>query len=327
MLSRHFLRTKVLQTVNANQFGDKEPSVSIELFEFNIQRLNDLGIVQVSMLLEALSVVEKMIAEGSKIYLSTNDDLEDNKFLVDNEFVRRLRDNFDLTKQIERCKMNWDVSEDLFRKAFLSFRKIEAYRSMLAEEQDYAHTQAEVLQLFRYLVNDEGLRAAIVERSLLWDDDYDQVAQYNFMMMKTLNEDTFTEASPWPLMYDRRVEKDEADMQFARNLLKTVLAGREECERLIKAHLQGWDFERVAPMDILLIHMAIAEFTTCPSIPERVTVDECIELSKEFSTDRSKLFINGILDRIIIDLRSAGRINKSGRGLLDMSMLDEEEDK
>ena len=68
-------------------------------------------------------------------------------------------------------------------------------------------------------------------------------------------------------------------------------------------------------MDIILINMAVTEFTCCPSIPERVTVDEYIELSKEFSTEKSKLFINGILDRLIVDLRDSGKIEKTGRGL------------
>ena len=82
---------------------------------------------------------------------------------------------------------------------------------------------------------------------------------------------------------------------------------------------------RILLWALLLLNMAVAELTEFPSIPERVTVDEYIELSKEFSTDRSRLFINGILDKFIIELRSAGRINKSGRGLMDPTMTDTEE--
>ena len=139
------------------------------------------------------------------------------------------------------------------------------------------------------------------------------------MMLKTLDEQTFDEAMQWPLMYDKRVEKDEADMEFARQLLRETLLHREEADEMIKARLQGWEFERVALMDVLLINMGIAEFVTFPSIPERVTVDEYIELSKEFSSERSKLFINGILDKLVLELRSQGKIKKSGRGLLNES--------
>ena len=173
--------------------------------------------------------------------------------------------------------------------------------------------------LFRFLMNREAVVTAMGERSLLWEDDFEQIAQYNFMMLKTLDEQTFDEAMQWPVMYDKRVEKDEADMEFARLLLRETMLHRSEGDEMIKARLQGWEFERVALMDVLLINMAIAELTACPSIPEKVTVDEYIELSKEFSSERSKLFINGILDKLVLELRSQGRIKKSGRGLLNES--------
>ena len=212
-----------------------------------------------------------------------------------------------------------ETHEDLIREAFVDFRKTPEYRSYAdAAETSFEKDRDFAITLFRYLMNREALRAVVVERSLLWEDDFDQIAQYNFMMLKTLGEDNLDEATMWPVMYDKRVEKDEADMDFARQLLRDTMATREEAEELIKSHLQGWEFDRVSKMDILLINMAVAEFTGCPSIPEKVTVDEYIELSKEFSSERSKLFINGILDKLVAELRSKGRINKSGRGLLEI---------
>ena len=174
------------------------------------------------------------------------------------------------------------------------------------------------INMFRYLMNREALVAVISERSLLWEDDFEQIAQYNFMMLKTLEEQSFDEAMLWPIMYDRRQEKDEEDMQFARQLLRESLALREESNEMVRQRLQGWEFERVALMDILLVNMAVAELVSCPTIPEKVTIDEYIELSKEFSSERSRLFINGILDRLVLELRSQGRINKTGRGLLEI---------
>ena len=174
-------------------------------------------------------------------------------------------------------------------------------------------------------MNHEMLRELICPQSLMWEDDFDQIAQYNFMMMKTLDE-TIDEATVIPLMHDERFEKDVEAFDFARRLLLVTLRHGKEVEDMIRSHLKGWEFERVAGMDVLLLNMAVAELTEFPSIPERVTVDEYIELSKEFSTERSKLFINGILDKFIIELRSAGRINKSGRGLYDPSFNPQEED-
>ena len=120
-------------------------------------------------------------------------------------------------------------------------------------------------------------------------------------------------------------EKDSNDFNFARQLIIDTFRNLDDNEQLIRKHLQNWDLERVAQMDILLINMAVTEFTCCPSIPERVTVDEYIELSKEFSTEKSKLFINGILDKMLIELRVAGKIQKDERGMYDPT-LEENDD-
>ena len=229
-----------------------------------------------------------------------------------------MEDNFELKKHREAWSGCWETHSGLVREAFVDFRKMAEYKRYVSlDTVDYEKDKEFAILLFRYLMNREALIAVVSERSLLWEDDFDQVAQYNFMMLKTLTEENFDEAMTWPVMYDKRVEKDEADMDFARQLLRDTMACREESEELIKSHLQGWEFDRVSKMDILLINMAVAEFTGCPSIPEKVTVDEYIELSKEFSSERSKLFINGILDKLVIELRSKGRIKKSGRGLME----------
>ena len=128
-------------------------------------------------------------------------------------------------------------------------------------------------------------------------------------------DESFDQASLLPLVCDPRDEADAEAYDFARLLLINTIRHRDEVEELIRKNLQGWEFDRVPGMDILLINMAVAEFTECPSIPERVTVDEYIELSKEFSSERSRLFINGILGKFIIILRSEGRIRKTGRGI------------
>ena len=319
MLSRHFLRSKVLQAIYAGRYEEKNTAEVAKLFEYHIQKLNELGVLQVALLPRFVEVAGEVMEEGKKKFRPTEEDRNPSLRMLDNQFIRRMADNFELKKAMESWCGCWETHEDLIREAFLEFRKTKEYREYVSEGDKetgdketsrFEEDKAFAILLFRYLMNRESLRVVVGERSLLWEDDFDQIAQYNFMMMKTLEEATFDEAAVWPVMYDKREEKDEADMEFARDLLKNTMDTREESEELVKSHLQGWEFERVSRMDVLLINMAVAELTGCPTIPEKVTVDEYIELSKEFSSERSRLFINGILDKLIAELRSKGRINK-----------------
>ena len=319
MLSRHFLRSKVLQAIYAGRYEEKNTAEVAKLFEYHIQKLNELGVLQVALLPRFVEVAGEVMEEGKKKFRPTEEDRNPSLRMLDNQFIRRMADNFELKKAMESWCGCWETHEDLIREAFLEFRKTKEYREYVnegdketgdKETSRFEEDKAFAILLFRYLMNRESLRVVVGERSLLWEDDFDQIAQYNFMMMKTLEESSFDEAAVWPVMYDKREEKDEADMEFARDLLKNTMDTREESEELVKSHLQGWEFERVSRMDVLLINMAVAELTGCPTIPEKVTVDEYIELSKEFSSERSRLFINGILDKLIAELRSKGRINK-----------------
>jgi N utilization substance protein B len=318
MLSRHFLRSKVLQAIYAGRYEGDDTIMVLKAFEYHIAKLNELGVLQVALLPKFVEVGVSMLEEGKKKFRPTEEDRNPSMKMGDNEFVRRMTDNFELKRHIEQWGGCWETHEDLIKEAFMDFRKSDEYRSYVSdEEHSFVKDKEFAIVLFRYLMNREALRAVVGERSLLWEDDFDQIAQYNFIMLKTLTEENMDEAMMWPVMYDKRQEKDEADMDFARQLLRNTIATREESEELTKDHLQGWEFERVSKMDILLINMAVAEFTGCPSIPEKVTVDEYIELSKEFSSERSRLFINGILDKLVAELRSRGRIVKSGRGLME----------
>lgn len=325
MLSRHYLRSKVLQAVYAAKSDNLELNVVEKNFKHNISRLNDLGTLQLAALVHFAEVANTMMDEGMQKFLPTEEDRNPNRRLPENVFIQRLAENFDLRHHSEESKINWNGVEydEAFRKAYVEFVKFPEYKAYLATEPSFVEDQKFALNIFKFLMNFEPLCDIIYPKSLLWEEDFDQIAQYNFMMMKTLKE-TMDESTEIPLMYDRRNEKDLEAYQFANKLLLYTMRRSDEVEEMIRKHLKGWEYERVAGMDVLLLNMAVAELTEFPSIPERVTVDEYIELSKEFSTDRSKLFINGILDKFIIELRSAGRIQKSGRGLLDPSFLEEE---
>ena len=303
----------------ANEIDKTDTVSTLKNFEYHINRLNELGILQVALLPKTLQVGEKVLEEGKHKFRPTEEEKFPNTAFLHNEYLRRLTDNYDLRQYTNQWAGCWDIYDDLVRESFMEFRKTSFYSDYIAlPSTDFAKDKELSIILFRFLMNREALVAVIGERSLLWEDDFEQIAQYNFMMLKSLDESTMNEAMTWPIMYDKRQEKDTADMDFARTLLRSTLENRTFADEMIKSRLQGWEFERVALMDILLINMAISELISCPTIPEKVTIDEYIELSKEFSSERSRLFVNGILDKLVMELRKQGKINKTGRGLAVM---------
>lgn len=317
MLSRHFLRSKVLQVLYASTTDGADVATADKRFKYHINRLNNLGTLQLAMLTQLMEVANKMFDEGTRKFRPTTEDLNPNRRFGENMFIARLADNLDFRRHCDDIHEHWEDEEDNFRRIFTAFRATDTYKAYLESPVTFEEDQAFALQAFKYVINDEQLREVVFNQSLLWEDDFDQIAQYNFMMLKALDS-TFDEATPVPLMHDVRNEMDIEAFKFANNLLINSIKQREETKQLIIDHLSvGWEFDRVAFMDVMLIDMAVAELTECPSIPERVTIDEYIELAKEYSTSKSKLFINGILDKITIVLRSQGRIQKSGRGLID----------
>jgi N utilization substance protein B len=106
-------------------------------------------------------------------------------------------------------------------------------------------------------------------------------------------------------------------MEFVQKLVASAIAHQDELDQLIKSRTQNWDFERIAIIDRLLLRMAICEFLFFDDIPPKVSINEMIEISKRYSTEKSSKFINGILDSVFDDLKSSGRINKSGRGTIE----------
>lgn len=336
MLSRHFLRAKALQSLYAAYTANRNyayapqelfPGVDFEhdqhptepgaTFEYNVQRLNDLGILQLSTLPQLVLTAERIQESAMQKFNPTDEEKNPNRKFVNNEFIARLERCREFRAQCERLHIDWSGNGDVFRKVYNTLKGSQQYADYLSDAgQSFEADQAFALIAFKALMNEDTLRDLIYERDLLWEDDYDQVAQYDFMLIKELTPE-MDEATPCPLVYDRRKEKDAADYDFAHTLTTETYKHFDEVEPLIRKHLQNWEFERVALIDVLMINMAVTEFCYCPTIPERVTVDEYIELAKEFSTTKSKLFINGILDKILIELRVAGKVEKSGRGLME----------
>ena len=316
MLSRHFLRAKVLQTLYSCNASDNIDIAVVEKnFMHNIESFNRMGVNLMYSLVHLRNFAANFIEEGKQKFIPKEEDKYPNLRFVDNAFIAQFMNNVDFQRHCTNMNVNFADYDTVFRKLYGTIRESGRYKEyMTAPETDYENDKKFAIDVFKVVANDKNLIDIFNDQSIFWESDYMQTAQHVLSIFKK-TEAEWGPDDALPMIYDCTSQKELDDVEFARELLNRTLLTWNEHVEIITKNLNGWEYERVPVIDIILIKMALTEFIYCPSIPEPVTIDEYIELSKEFSTDRSKLFINGILDRIQIELRAKGWIQKSGRGL------------
>lgn len=313
MISRRIIRIKVLQILYAF-FTTPDTSINNtekELF-FSLQKTYDLYHYLLGLIIEIEKFAEERIEMGKKKHRPTSADLYPNTRFVNNQLIAQLKNNISLTKYLESSKLTWAGEEDLIRKLYLSLVELDFYKEyMEAAQNSYADDRKLVEDIFKYLILDsEDIESLLEEQSIYWNDDLDFVVSMILKTFKKFKEFSDERQALLPMF------KDDEDRQFAKDLYRKVVLNHTENEVLIKQHTVNWDIERIAFIDSLILELALSEFLYFPSIPTKVTMNEYIELSKYYSTEKSRNFINGILDKALKDLKKADKIRKAGRGLI-----------
>jgi len=313
MVNRHFLRQKVLQSLYAYYKGGADDKELQEKFMYeNISKLYELQIYLLSAVLNIRKLEEERIQEATHKFYPTEEEKNPNLRFVNNEFFQKIASNEELKSAIARLKIDFSLSQEVFYAIMNRFRQSESYTTYMNKpEVAYEDERKIVIQLFKnYIIKNENLYDLITEKGFTWNCDYDYVCQTTLQFLKTWNEDESNQ-KPLPFPFDKsEKDADENDEDFVHNLFNNTINHFDEYDKYIDKRSENWDKDRIAYMDILIIKMAISEFSYCPTIPLRVTLDEYIELAKEFSTEKSRLFVNGVLDRIITDLRNDNKIHK-----------------
>ena len=310
MLSRHFYRAKAMQAVYAfRTSGNASTSALDKSFAYHINHLNDLATFQLDALLRFVSLTTTMQLEEGRKYRPTPEERNPSPNLSRNAFVARLEANFELSSRRKNMVPVPGV-DTILRKASRGYRQTNIYKSYAAlANPTFADDKEQMLNLYKYLMNNEALSYLFASRSLLWEGDFDQVAQLGYALLRSVEEDT-PEDYPMPPVYDQRVAKEQDDYLFGRQLMLETVHQFDTHRELIERHLHRWEYERISLLDLIIINMAIVELVTFPTIPALVTIDEYVELTKEYSSDKSRLFVNGIIDHIVVDLRNQHIINE-----------------
>ena len=313
MISRRIIRTKVLQVLYA-YYSSEEKSINNtekELF-FCIQKAYDLYHYLFALVIEIADYAENRIEIKKNKHQPSYDDLHPNIKFINNPVIAQLRNNKQLNTYLDQKKLSWKNDQELIKELYLLMTESEMYEEYMNDNNhSYFNDRKFIERLFnKVILVSEDLYSELEEKSIYWNDDVDFVISMITKTLKRFNEFSEADMRLMPMF------KDQEDRDFTKDLLRKAIINHDELRELIKEHSKNWDVERIAFMDILIMQLAIAEFLYFPTIPTKVSLNEYIELSKFYSTEKSRNFINGILDKTLKDLKQSEKINKAGRGLI-----------
>jgi N utilization substance protein B len=267
-------------------------------------------------MLSALVEIRKkeidFLEKSSKKHLATPEERNPNRKFVDNAILKTLDENRGLEAAIEKRKINnWTRNDDYIHLILADVKNSVLYKEyMAARKSTFEDDRQFAIDMFMELIapNDK-LYDYLEDHKLTWIDDIPLV---NTQIVKQLR----AVKSPADAFTVQPLFKDEEDRDFARDLLRRTVLNEPELAKEYTDKTPNWDTDRIAEIDTIILKMAICEFTRFPSIPVKVTINEYLELAKEYSTPKSSIFINGILDSLVKEFQQHNKLNKSGRGLL-----------
>ncbi|ANI88818.1 transcription antitermination factor NusB [Arachidicoccus ginsenosidimutans] len=303
MISRRNIRIKVMQLLYALESLGSENAQPAQL-EKQLRKQIDQTRTLIAYLL--LNIVE--IARYAETYarqrasknIKTEEDLNVNIKIAGNEVMWKIWENAGFRTIVEQDKIALMPDADFIKKAFLQLSESDVYKQYIAEQSRNKKSETEILQYIftDILLADESFIYQTEELFQNWDDDCEIAEQ---MILQYLQK---------PQSLDLRESVSPDKWTFAKNLLVTVLEKENVLMDLIKPKLKNWDPERIAVVDMLLLKMGVSELLFFETIPTKVTINEYIDVAKDYSTKQSGQFVNGILDSIHKDLISQNRINK-----------------
>jgi len=314
MLSRRHIRVKVMQVLYAFRGGESDDfSKDQKFLMYSIDNMYNLYLMLMSLFIEIHKKAESHLEKSQKKHLATKEEKDPNRKFINNELIQLIRNNEALHAEFETYKVkNWELDSEYVEVLFKAIRSSDLYLEyMQTKTSDFKKDKDFVISIFKDIIapNDK-LYDYIEDKNLTWLDDLPTV---NTFILKTFKKakDSNSSAHFTPKLY-----KDNEDKTYAINLFKKTLLNQASFGTEIAEKTKNWDSERIATIDYVLLKMAICELQNFPSIPTKVTINEYLEISKEYSTPKSSIFINGILDKLVKEYEEKGKLNKMGRGLM-----------
>ncbi|BDB52938.1 transcription antitermination factor NusB [Flavobacterium ammonificans] len=303
-----------MQTIYAmHQNGSDNLEGQEKFLFYSIDSIQDLYLVMVSSLIELAKKEKVFLHLSSQKHLATSEERNPNTKFINNSIFKLLEDNNSLSIALENRKINnWNIHDDYIQLLLTSLKESKLYDKYMSNPTvSFEEDKQFVIDLFtEIIVPNEKLYEYLEDDKLTWIDDIPVVNTNIVKQLKSLKsaeDDSFRV----PKLF-----KDADDKDFAKDLFRKTVLNEKELAKEFDSKTPNWDMDRIAEMDTIILKMAICELLKFPSIPVKVTLNEYLELAKEYSTPKSSIFINGILDNLVKEFQTNKKMIKAGRGLM-----------
>ncbi|KZS38509.1 transcription antitermination factor NusB [Aquimarina sp. AD10] len=280
---------------------------------FSIDQMYDLFLINLQLLVEIKEHAAEFLEISQKKYLATSEEKDPNTKFIKNEVLLLLENNVQLKAEIENRKLNcWQLDDEYVKILWKEIKESTLYTEYMSTKlSSFREDKDFVIEIFKEIIApNEKLYEYIEDKKLTWVDDLPLINTAIIKMLRK-SKSSHDEHKSLPKLY-----KDVDDKKFAIDIFRKTVLNATTFAKEIDGKTPNWDQDRIAELDKAIIKMAICEFVKFPSIPIKVTINEYLEIAKEYSTPKSSIFINGILDKISKEYQESGKLNKVGRGLL-----------
>ncbi len=313
LLNRRHIRVKVMQSIYSMHQSNSDAIEKEEKFLFNsIENINNLYLTILAALVEIQKHEIDFIEKSKKKHLATKEELNPNTKFIDNRALNILVESNSLSMALEDKKINnWKLNDDYVILLLNDVKASDVYKNYMASSvNSFEEDRDFLVDLFTEVIAPNNkLYEYLEDYKLTWVDDIPLVNTNIQRQLKNIK----TETDEFRVS---KLYKDEDDKDFAKQIFRKTILNESLLEKEYIDKTPNWDTDRIAEVDTIILKMAICEFLKFPSIPFKVTINEYLEIAKEYSTPKSSIFINGILDNLSKKYQEENRPLKSGRGLL-----------
>lgn len=280
---------------------ETKPGEPVKLLQHHFEQSKDLLVYLTYFLAEVAGYAETDSYNRSNKHLPTKEDLNVNTKIAGNEILWKIKENASYQQALGKCKPDQTIDKELVKKIYHNLFDTTQYKEYTRINDRSVVQEREILEftLNDLMLGDEIFISHIEENFINWDDDADMVIQTLRNFLQKTSSINFSEV----------ISPDKWD--FAKSLLTTFLEKQKHLETFIIPKLKNWDPERIAALDMIIMKLGVAEFLYFETIPPKVTINEYIDIAKEYSTQQSGQFVNGILDNIHKELVQQNKLHKT----------------